>query len=156
MNISSQISGVQRGATQPKTAPAGTDPQAGLPDLVIDRFDPSNGFPDQGERIDFTVRVRNRGSVAAGPFTVEVSGDGMAPDRERVPGLAAGQFTRLRFGPANVGFAGAAWYDARADVGNEVAEDSESNNWASTSVSVRDPFPRDPFPNPPRPPIPPR
>jgi hypothetical protein len=136
-----------------RTPAAATGQQAGSPDLVIDRFDPSNGFPNQGEWIDFSVRVRNRGSLAAGPFTVEVSGHGMAPDRERVEGLGPDQSVSLRFGPTNVGYASHNWYDARADIGNEVAEDNEGNNWQSTSVSVRDPFPpRDPFPRPPYPP----
>jgi hypothetical protein len=126
----------------------------GGPDLVIDRFDPSNGFPNQGDWIDFHVQVRNRGTVPAGPFTVEVTGDGMGPDRERVASLQPNQSVRLRFGPANVGYGSVNWYDVRADVGNEVAEENESNNWQSTSVSVREPFPRDPFP--PRPPYPPR
>jgi hypothetical protein len=127
-------------------------PQAG-PDLVIDRFDPSNGFPNQGEWIDFSVQVRNRGSEPAGPFTVEVSGQGMAADRERVEGLGPNQTVRLRFGPTNVGYANHNWYDARADIGNEVAEEREDNNWRTISVSVRDPFPpRDPYPRPPYPP----
>lgn len=154
MNISTLAAA--SAAAPNKAAPSASSeksPQA-LPDLVIDRFDPSNGFPYQGDRITFDVRVLNKGSVAAGPFTVEVSGDGMKPDRERVEGLAPGASTRLRFGPANVGYGSLAWYDARADIGNEVQEEREDNNWQSTSVSVRDPFPpRDPFP---RPPVPPR
>lgn len=153
MNIDTQSAQLQRTAANaakpkpPEPSPAGAD-------IVIDRFDPSNSFPNHGERIDFSVQVRNRGLTAAGPFNVEVSGDGMAPDRERVPGLAPGQTARLRFGPTNVGYGSFNWYEARADINNEVPEDNENNNWERISVSVRDPFPRDPFP--PRPPIPPR
>lgn len=144
------IETVQLRRQPPRTSPV--DKPAAGPDLVIDRFDPSEGFPRPGEWIDFTVQVRNRGSAPAGPFTVEVSGHGMAPDRERVDGLAPAQTVRLRFGPTNVGYGSLNWYDARADVGNEVAESNEGNNWQSTSVSVRDPFPpRDPFPRPPFP-----
>jgi hypothetical protein len=155
MNISTLSAHV---AAQSKTSSA-TRRDAGdsnLPDLVIDRFDPSNSWPNQGDRIDFDVRVRNAGGAPAGPFLVEVSGDGMRPDRERVNGLNPGQSAVVRLGPANVGYGSIAWYDARVDVGNEVAEANESNNWQSTSVSVRDPFPRDPFPRPPVPPGPPR
>lgn len=153
MNIDTQTAQLQRSAPQ-RAAKKEGGPQAGGPDLVIDRFDPSTSFPNQGERIDFSVQVRNRGAAAAGRFEVEVSGDGMPPDREIVPGLGPGQSVRLRFGPTNVGYGSINWYDARADVRDEVQEDNENNNWQTISVSVRDPFPRDPFP--PRPPIPPR
>jgi subtilase family serine protease len=156
MNISTLSTHVAAQNKAAGTAQPEKSPEAGLPDLVIDRFDPSNSWPNQGERIDFEVRVRNAGSAPAGPFLVEVSGDGMAPDRERVSGLNPGQSARVRLGPANVGYGSIAWYDARVDVGNEVVEENESNNWQSTSVSVRDPFPRDPFPRPPIPPGPPR
>lgn len=154
MNIESQTSPLQGRSVSSRAVGRDDGLKAGGPDLVIDRFDPSTSFPDQGERIDFSVQVRNRGSAAAGPFEVEVSGDGMPPDREIVPGLAAGQTVRLRFGPTNVGYASINWYDARADVRNDVQEENEDNNWQTISVSVRDPFPRDPFP--PRPPFPPR
>lgn len=140
---------------QPVYAGASHEPAKDGPDLVIDRFDPSNGFPYPGDRIDLSVTVRNQGNQAAGPFNVEVSGDGMRPEWKRVPGLAAGGSSRLLFGPANVGGGFSAWYDAEVDTANEVSETREDNNWAKTSVSVRDPFPpRDPFPRPPGRPFP--
>ena len=140
---------------RPQASLADPSPKADGPDLVVDRFDPSTGFPYPGDRIDFSVIVRNGGNQAAGPFNVEVSGDNMRPEQRRLPGLAAGASARLSFGPANVGHGFAAWYDAEVDTANEVQERREDNNWAKTSVSVRDPFPpRDPFPRPPGRPFP--
>ena len=47
---------------RPQASLADSSPKADGPDLVVDRFDPSTGFPYPGDRIDFSVIVRNGGN----------------------------------------------------------------------------------------------
>jgi subtilase family serine protease len=111
---------------------------------VIDRFAPSNRYPDKQQLIYFDVRVRNQGDAPAGGFTVEVGGNTMVPDLERVQGLAPGEFVKILFGPTNVGDANIGRYVVQVDSKNEVAESNESDNRVQTTVEVRHPFPRPP------------
>lgn len=119
------------------------------PDLVVDKFEANQYFPDLGERVHFKVTVRNQGKVDSPAFALEVEGWGVGQKQVRVAGLPAGHSRLVKVGPMRTGgFPGPSFVDTKLDVDNEVDESNERNNSESLSIVIRDPFP-------PRPPIPP-
>jgi len=108
-------------------------------DLIVDSMDFSPASPSAGTTLDWTVRVRNQGSAAAGTFRVELQ-SGTGGRAATVGGLGAGASTQINFSLA-LGADGQT-FTATADAFNQVQEADETNNKATRTVRASAPAPR--------------
>lgn len=113
--------------------------QTGEPDLTITdvRIEPSD--PTEGDSVTFYVEVRNRGEVRATNVETELVVDNDVLRSDGVD-LEPGESTTLQL-PSWSATAGSFDVSAEIDYGDEIAEEDESNNDYSTTVSVTDPKP---------------
>ncbi|MFQ6118179.1 MAG: CARDB domain-containing protein, partial [Candidatus Bipolaricaulia bacterium] len=103
------------------------------PDLTITNVDYSPQNPTIGSTLNFTVRVKNQGSTAAGGFVVELR-DSSGREQRSVGGLAPGQLTQVSF--ARRISAASETYTITVDSQNQVAESDEGNNTAEVRVTA--------------------
>jgi hypothetical protein len=114
-----------------------TGPRPALPDLTVNPggISPSNSKPASGETVSVSVKVRNGGEAAAGPFTVRLEDDGAVVGERVVGGLAPRATATVTITWTPVG-AGTHVLAATADPADTVDEQVEGNNSAARKVKV--------------------
>jgi len=113
-----------------------------LPDMTVEFADLPEEFV-AGRTYGIRAQVRNIGEGDAGTFNVELRANGASVQEIEVEGLAAGADTTLTFTwtPGEF-FPGDYTLTVTADSGNDVTEADETNNIATTEVTVS-PKPRE-------------
>jgi subtilase family serine protease len=114
---------VQPPAPPPTTPPVidPPPPPAPKPDLVISAM----GYDDP---VKYFFTVTNQGAVAAGPFTVDIPGEGSFPIAGLAPGASATRTFRMACKVATE--------TATADALGQVAETNEANNTRSFTETI--------------------
>ncbi|MDI9395110.1 MAG: DUF3344 domain-containing protein, partial [Euryarchaeota archaeon] len=106
------------------------------PDLVVSSINPNAGEIFANEPNSISATVENRGSAAAGPFTVGFTVNGVVMD-VAVDSLSAGASTIVSiFDPSIRGYGDRVDVTVTADSKNSVIESNETNNVLSLTKNV--------------------
>lgn len=111
-------------------------PPAPRPDLVVNEAGLSRALPRAGTAVNLTARVRNAGSVAAGPSVAEFFLDDASLFRVEVPGIPARESVLVTSSPW-VAVEGEHSLRVVADADSDVTEGDEMNNEFTRTITVR-------------------
>ncbi len=107
------------------------------PDLIIETITWSPENPSIGDRVDFTVAIKNQGTMKALTSHVDLYIDGFPRDYKHVLKIDAGATVPMTF--TWMALAGSHTIKAVADVLNQVTESDETNNEKAVTYATAAP-----------------
>jgi len=109
-----------------------------FPDLIIENIVPEPANPQEGEPLNFTVKVKNKGSAPSGEALANYSINGIAGQDINIPPLSAGASINLAFSLTPEEVQGTQMeVQVTADSGNTVLESNEGNNGLKKTVNLK-------------------
>jgi len=109
------------------------------PDLTITSLTPDSSSYETGETMSVTATIKNQGTAASSACSISLSGSGITTQTKSLPALAVGGTTTVTFTPTAPTTAQTLTLTAFADCYSAIEESDESNNTASTTISVEAP-----------------
>jgi PGF-pre-PGF domain-containing protein len=108
-----------------------------LSDLIIENIIPNISLPQEGNPLDFTVKVKNQGIAPSGTALAKYYINDTPGQDINIPSLAIGESTNLTFSlTSDQVKVGTMQVKVVADSGNNVSESNETNNELTIPVSV--------------------